>query len=138
MPPIAVHRTVDFPSRTIVVREMTVAEIRAWIIDLETGIQPDEFLSLLNAGFSLADLPRLTDATAAQIEALRPSELERLVSIAKALNPDLFSSTAGHGERCRSADIDQSCCALVSHGHSAVFHYPWRTYLAACRFATGK
>lgn len=138
MSTIAARRTVEFPSRTIIVRELTVAEVRAWIIDLETGIQPDHFLSMLDASFNLSDLPRMTDASAAQIEALRPSELDHLVRVAKALNPDFFTNSGYGGDRCRSSDIDQSCCALVSHGHAGVFEYPWRTYLTACRVAGGK
>ena len=74
---------------TVVVRELTVAEVRsALLTDEAVG---DPLQSLVFDGFGLGDLLMLCDASASDLERCTPSELEReLVPACKELNPFFF------------------------------------------------
>lgn len=126
-------RIVSLLGLTVTARELTVSDVRAWLMEIEADASIDPFYTMLFDGFSVCDLSRMSDASITQLETFTPSELEPLANAAKALNPDFFDRQSSYGGRCRSDDIDRSCCALVSHGHSGVWQYPWKTYLTAIR-----
>lgn len=133
-PSLCATRVIELPGLTVTVRELSVSDVRAWLLELESGAAADPFFGMLFEGFSLADLPHMSDVTIERVGAFTPSELAPLITAAKALNPDFYRTDARHGgKRCTSDDVDRSCCALVSHGHAGVWHYPWKTYLTALR-----
>ncbi|WP_236213703.1 hypothetical protein [Metapseudomonas otitidis] len=72
-------------------RELTVAEIRDWLKSLQAQADaPDVVGDSLLPDFTLADLERMTDATAEQLGGMTPSELRELGEDCKAVNPDFF------------------------------------------------
>lgn len=83
-------KEVDLDGTAIQVREMTVAEARAWLAGMDATDG-----DLLDVGFdvegvSLHDLRHFTSADAATLDALTPAQLGRLAREAKELNPDFF------------------------------------------------
>jgi len=128
-------RVVNLPGLVVSVHELSVAEVRAWLMEIEAGAHFDPFHAMLSHSFHLPDLARMSDASLAQLEAFTPSDLEPLISAARSLNPDFFRRDANGGETCRSDEIDRVCCALVARGHSSVWTYPWKTYLTAIKAA---
>ena len=74
---------------TVVVRELTVAEVRsALLTDEAVG---DPLQSLVFDGFGIGDLLMQCDASAADLERCTPGELDReLVPACKELNPFFF------------------------------------------------
>lgn len=83
-------RTVELPGRLVTIRELTVAEVRAWLLETEAGAQVDPLHALAFDDFGLGDLARMCDATADDLEAFAPSDLAPLVEACRALNPHFF------------------------------------------------
>ena len=77
----------DFP---VTVKELTVGEVRNWLLDAETGVSDDPLHSLALEECSLADLARMCDVDARALEDYTPSQLAPLVAVAKELNPHFF------------------------------------------------
>ena len=72
----------------VVVRELTVAEVRsALLTDEAVG---DPLQALVFDGFGLGDLLLMSDASAADLEQFAPSELQPLVAACQKLNPHFF------------------------------------------------
>lgn len=99
MTALAAHRTVTLREGTtapvaVTVRELTVAEIRAWMADAKVPAQPDLVDNLLLPGAALPDLTHLSSLTAEQIDLLTPSELERVLAEAKEMNSHFFGLLA--------------------------------------------
>jgi len=75
---------------TVTVKELTVGEVRNWLLDAETGVSEDPLHALALEECSLADLARMSDVDARALEDYTPSELALLVAAAKELNPHFF------------------------------------------------
>ena len=85
---IVLHPDDDGESLAVVVRELTVAEVRnALLTDEAVG---DPLQSLVFDGFGLGDLLAQCDASAADLERFTPSELAPLVDACRELNPFFF------------------------------------------------
>ena len=85
-------REITVGDRAVVVRELSVGEIRQW---LDAKRDPGDLVdAMLIEEVSLADLQRLTTLTAAEIEALCPSEIEVIVAAAKEINGRFFAMRA--------------------------------------------
>lgn len=82
--------TVELGNLAINVRELSVAEVRTWTVEMESGQAVDPLRAVVFDDCSLDDLARMSDASAEQLEAFRPSDLERVREKAKALNPLFF------------------------------------------------
>lgn len=91
-------QTVCIGDNSIEVRELTLAEIRAWLAWLETGQGnagvPDLLDTALFDDFGLSDLLRMTSMTAADMEASSPSELRKVYDACQEVNRDFFSMRA--------------------------------------------
>jgi hypothetical protein len=74
----------------VVVRELSVSEVRDWVAEAEAGAKLDALRSLVFDDCSLDDLARMCDFTADQMEQFGPSELDPLREKCKALNPHFF------------------------------------------------
>lgn len=96
MTDISYLKTIVVSDRLTHVREISVGEIRAWLKDLELrankvetalySVDRDLFTEL-----ALDDLPRFCDLSPADIDALRPSDLRRLMDLVAEVNPDFFA-----------------------------------------------
>lgn len=74
----------------VTVKELTVGEVRNWMLDAETGVSEDPLHALALEECSLADLSRMSDIDARALEDYTPSQLAPLVAAAKELNPHFF------------------------------------------------
>lgn len=87
-------REVKVGEVTATVKELTVAEIRAWLKDLEAADEteePDLIGLALFEEVSLDDLRKMVSITAEEADNLAPSELRQLIEVAKELNADFFA-----------------------------------------------
>lgn len=87
---MAAIRKVVVGETAIQVRELTFAEVRAWMVECEAGASTDPLHALAFDDCSLDDLARMCDRSAAELEAFTPSELESLVRACKEINPHFF------------------------------------------------
>ena len=87
---MAAHESVTVGERTITVRELTVRDIRDWLVEAEAGVAVDPLHALAFEQFGLQDLARMCDATADDLECYPPSELDPLVAACKRINPHFF------------------------------------------------
>ena len=95
-----VIREIDLDGKAVQVREMTVGEIRAWLASKEN--LGDVVDSLLFDEVALSDLPFLTSLVATDVDALTPSEIEKVLAVAKEVNAAFFvmrEKTAALGQR---------------------------------------
>lgn len=83
-------KTMTIGGREVTVRELTVAEIRAWLKDLEGGPGEDLLDLALIEETRLSDLARMTDIAPADLEALTPRELRQVLVAAREVNADFF------------------------------------------------
>jgi hypothetical protein len=77
----------DFP---VTVKELTVGEVRNWMVDVETGAGEDPMHALALEDCSLSDLARMCDIGPGALEDYTPSQLAPLVAVARELNPHFF------------------------------------------------
>lgn len=84
--------------RSVMVRELSVAEVRDWLKDLASA-HPDAEIDLADVllyeaeGLRLADFLRLTDLSPAELGALSvQTELEALLAKCKEVNPRFFTA----------------------------------------------
>ncbi len=87
-------RVVELPGLTVTVRELTVAEVRAWVAEQEAGATVDPLRALVFDDCGLDDLARMSDASGEALEAFGRSELDRVRDACKALNPHFFKVRA--------------------------------------------
>lgn len=83
-------RKIDLPGFSATVKELTVAEVRAWLVDQESGAPVDALRAMVFDDCSLDDLARLSDAPVDLLEGLKYGELVPLRDACKALNPHFF------------------------------------------------
>ncbi|MOA53339.1 hypothetical protein D3C78_1767880 [compost metagenome] len=71
---------------------MTVLQVREWMAAMHTPAAPRDLVDeALFRDCSLADLQRMSSLTAADIDALRPSQVREVIALCKELNPDFFA-----------------------------------------------
>lgn len=76
--------------RSVTVRELTVGEVRDWLVETEAGSNDDPIQALALEECGLADLSRMSDIDADALEGFAPSELAPIVAACKKLNPHFF------------------------------------------------
>lgn len=82
---------IEINGRIVTVREMSVAEVRAWAIEIDAGTRAlDALDELMHPDCSLADIKLMTDASDADIDACTAADLDRLVEEARKWNPHFF------------------------------------------------
>lgn len=87
-------KVVELPGLSVIVKELTVAEVRAWVIEQEAGAKVDPLRSMIFDDCSLDDLARMSDVSADTLEAMTYSELLPLRDACKGLNPHFFKVRA--------------------------------------------
>lgn len=85
-------KQIDIENRTVIVRELTVAEIRHWMKDLENI--KEATIDLVTEGLmeeaSLADVVRMTNLTIEDLDAMTPSEIDTVMAVCREVNPHFF------------------------------------------------
>lgn len=76
--------------RLVMVKELTVTDVRNWVAEAESGAPVDPVRAMVFDDCSLDDLARLCDMPAADMEACTVSELTPLRDKARVLNPHFF------------------------------------------------
>lgn len=78
-------------SQSVIVREMTVQQVRAFLQDAAKGGTGDVVDALLLGDCELGTLKRMCTLTDEQINELKPSELQAVKAKCQELNPDFFA-----------------------------------------------
>lgn len=86
--------------RIVTVRELTVAEIRAWLLEGERpkATDPDVaevMAALYHPEVIMQDLARMTDAKVADMDDWTYSQFAKVLEVCKRLNPPFFSLLKG-------------------------------------------
>ena len=85
-------KEIDIDGRAVTVRELTVAEVRNWLKDLEQvregGI--DLVTEGIMADASISDVARMTDLSPEDLDNLTPSQIEEVVTSCREINPHFF------------------------------------------------
>lgn len=88
MPATAV---IEVAGRTVTVRELTVAEVRDWVREVEIGARPvDPAGDALFEDVCLADIALMSDASGDFLADQLPSEIRPLADLCKKVNPHFF------------------------------------------------
>lgn len=101
-------REIQHGDRRITVKELTLAEIRAWLADAEHGHDPDVVGDLLFDDCRVSELEKFSDADPAALEAMTQSELGELVAATRELNPHFFALRARLHSLARRLDAANS------------------------------
>ncbi|MBV2132050.1 hypothetical protein KRX52_04465 [Pseudomonas sp. MAP12] len=86
-------RELSLDGQPVIVREMTVMQVREWLASASADRPLDIVGDGLFTSCALADLPRMTDLTDERIDQLRPSQVEQVIAACKELNPHFFGMT---------------------------------------------
>jgi hypothetical protein len=93
--------------REVIVRELTVAEVRDWLAEYEYGeLGADVVHAMVWEDFGLDDLARMSNATAAELEAYTPTQLAPLVIVCKEINPHFFRPRAAVAAVARALEAE--------------------------------
>ena len=85
-------RLFDLDGRQVVIKELSLGEIRAWLASVVNQSEGGDVVdALLFEDFDPAALVRMTDLTAADLDSYTPSDLRRLAAVCRELNPDFFA-----------------------------------------------
>lgn len=85
-------RVFDLNGRGVVVKEMTLGEIRAWLASIvESANGGDAIDALLFEDFDPASLVRMTDLSASDLDNYTPTDLRRLGEVCREVNRDFFA-----------------------------------------------
>lgn len=87
------EKKVPLADREVTVRELTTAEIRAWLRDVDASPDADVDLvgNMLFDDATFDDLMRMSDATAELLEQAPPSQIRALRDACKEVNADFFA-----------------------------------------------
>jgi hypothetical protein len=88
-----VEKTVQIGDREVVVREMTLGEIRAWLKAASSVALVDTVDALLFEDFRPCDLKAMVSADV-DLDAFTPSELRELLPACQEVNADFFALLA--------------------------------------------
>ena len=72
------------------VRELTVAEVRAWLNESAAQTWRDPILALALDDIGLDELARMLDCSVDDLERYAPSQIAEVVAVARRLNPHFF------------------------------------------------
>ncbi len=109
---MAATKVVELAGTQVTVKELTVAQVRDWLVEIESGVTVDPLGSMVFEDCSLDDLARMSDATAAVMESLTYSELLPLRDACKALNPHFFRVRAAVQKVARA--IEAEAASMIS------------------------
>lgn len=112
---MAATRAVDLLCGKVTARELTVAEVRTWLVEVEAGTEVDPLGSMIFDDCSLSDLARMSDVDPAALEGLTYGELAPLRDACKMLNPHFFRVRAALQKVARA--IEAEVATMISTAH---------------------
>jgi len=87
-------KEIELEGRVVTIRELTVAELRNWHLDLKELFKNQENIDLVNhvliEGAALPDLVRMTDLTLEDLDGMTPSMIDGVVAGCREVNPHFF------------------------------------------------
>ena len=85
-------KEVELDGRTVTIRELTVAEVRLWLKDLDQLREGaiDLVTEGIMADASISDVARMTDLSPEDLDNLTPSQIEEVIAVCRELNPHFF------------------------------------------------
>lgn len=85
-------KEIQLDGRTVTVRELTVAEVRLWLKELDQLREgPIDLVSEgIMADASLGDVTRMTDLSPEELDEMPPSQIEAVVTACREINPHFF------------------------------------------------
>ncbi len=97
-----VEREIEVGGRKVVVRELTVGEVRRWLKELadraEAGREDGDGLDVVTEALfedvSLDDVRRMTDLSRKDLDALTPSQIREIVRVCEEVNRHFFDLRA--------------------------------------------
>lgn len=87
---MALRERVPVGAMSVEVRELTVAEVRDWLLAREVGAPVDPVYALALDDCSLEDIAAMCSTPAEQLAGAAPSDLEGLVAACRRINPHFF------------------------------------------------
>jgi len=87
---MAASAQIDLAGLAVTVFELSVAQVRNWVVESEAGASVDPLRAMVFDDCSLDDLARMCDMTADDMEQYGPMELAPLRDKCKAFNPHFF------------------------------------------------
>jgi hypothetical protein len=114
---MAASEQIDLAGRTVTIWELSVAEVRNWVVETEAGAQVDPIRALIFDDCSLDDMARMCDMTAVDMEQFGPLELAPIRDKCKAFNPHFFKVREALVGVSRA--IQQGLDSLISTGPSS-------------------
>ena len=84
--------TLERHDMKVTVKELTVADIRAWLKSIQELTKVDVVDAALfqEEGASIDDVLRMTDLDAAEIDQLTPAEVAKIIEKCRKVNPHFF------------------------------------------------
>jgi len=107
-------RSIALGERNVLLHELTVGEIRVWLLRLETSPGSGLLDVTLFEDISISDLIEMSDLTEADVDGFTPSEIRQVIDAAKELNGDFF------GMRGRLARIGKLLAQKASEPSVAI------------------
>ena len=88
---MALNQTIKIAGIQVDVRELTVAEVRNWLVGAAADLADNDVVGqLLFDDCTVSDLTKMSSLTARQVNKLTPSELNEVREGCKAVNPHFF------------------------------------------------
>ncbi|MDF3932150.1 hypothetical protein [Pseudomonas citronellolis] len=94
MSEVAGRKLIKVGDLDVVVKELTVAEVRQLLDQESSGDIPDVIGDSLFPDLRLADIPLLTNLTSNQLESLLPSQVQAVIEACRGVNRHFFEMTA--------------------------------------------
>ena len=85
-----ITKTIDVGDKKVIIRELTVSELRQWIADTEEIDTNDIITLAIVDGMSLKDLRQMTNLTEDEINEMSPSTLVNIADTCKKVNASFF------------------------------------------------
>lgn len=117
----AVTRELTFGELTVTVKELTVAEVRAWLNEPTKAEQPEfDILTGLMSfdGIGMEEIHRFTDLKKEMVEELPPSALKMIATVIKELNSVFFNDYLTRLNEVRK-NIEQSSITAPALSNAA-------------------
>lgn len=90
-----VEKKLTLGERNVMVKELTVAEVRAWMESEKRREEKSDLLrDMLIDGVSFADMARMSDLSIEEMEQMLPSELQQLADACAEVNRVFFNLCA--------------------------------------------
>lgn len=101
-------------ARLVTVKELTVGEVRDWLVKTQNDTSGDPLHALALDECNLADLSEMCDIEVQDLEAYAPSDLAELIATCKSLNPHFFRLRAALASVARAIKAEVGAMASTA------------------------